>query len=33
MSGKIGLPIGRYNIQLAGQYQAIEIKEGEVTEF
>ncbi len=30
---KIGLPIGKYNIQLAGQYQAIEIKEGEVTEF
>ncbi len=30
---KIGLPIGRYNIQLAGQYQAIEIKEGKVTEF
>ena len=30
---KIGLPIGKYNIQLAGQYKAIEIKEGEVTEF
>ena len=30
---KIGLPIGRYNIQYNGQYIAIEIKEGEVTEF
>lgn len=30
---KIALPIGRYNIQLNGQYQQIEIKEGEVTEF
>lgn len=30
---KIGLPVGKYNIQLSGQYQAIEIKDGEVTEF
>lgn len=30
---KIGLPIGRYHIELNGLYQAIEIKEGEVTEF
>lgn len=30
---KIGLPIGKYHIELNGQYKAIEIKEGKVTEF
>lgn len=30
---KIALPVGRYNLQYNGQYIAIEIKEGEVTEF
>ncbi len=29
---KIGLPIGKYNIQINGQYQLVEIKEGTVTE-
>ena len=30
---KIGLPVGKYNIQLGGRYQQVEIKDGEVTEF
>ena len=30
---KIGLPVGKYNLKYNEQYQLIEIKEGEVTEF
>ena len=30
---KIALPIGKYAISINGQFQQVEIKEGEVTKF
>jgi len=30
---KLGLPVGKYAISISGQFQTVEIKDGEVTEF